>query len=96
MPTLIATGLSFQIHADDPQDKARIGVVAFFLIFYTLCYSPGAGVVPFLYSSEIFPLVNREVGMSWACFWNFLGAGLLALTVPQMIHALGTSPATSP
>ncbi|EON67455.1 hypothetical protein W97_06709 [Coniosporium apollinis CBS 100218] len=85
MPTLLATGFSFQI----ANESTRVGVVAFFLMLYTLFYSPGAGVVPFLYSSEVFPLINREVGMSWACFWNFLLAGLLALTVPQLTHALG-------
>jgi hypothetical protein len=46
-------------------------------------------VVPFLYSSEIFPLVNREVGMSFSCSINFLLAGVLALTVPPLSHSLG-------
>lgn len=27
--------------------------------------------------------------MSWACFWNFLLAGVLALTVPQLTKAIG-------
>jgi len=89
MPTLLATGFSFKIKPEDPSNSARIGVVAFFLILYTLFYSPGAGVVPFLYSSEIWPLAHREVGMSWAVFWNFLLAGLLALTVPQLHQTLG-------
>lgn len=44
-PMLLATGFSFKI-----QDvNARIGVVATFLVLFTLAYSPGAGVVPFLY-----------------------------------------------
>ncbi|KAL3417130.1 hypothetical protein PVAG01_11130 [Phlyctema vagabunda] len=84
-PMLLATGFSFTIDDLD----VRIAVLATFLILFTLAYSPGAGVVPFLYSSEIWPLITREVGMSWACFWNFLLAGVLALTVPQLSTAMG-------
>ncbi|OCK80630.1 putative galactose-proton symport [Lepidopterella palustris CBS 459.81] len=83
---LIATGFSFQIPKDS---SARVPVITFFMIIYTLCYSPGAGVVPFTYSSEVYPLVNREAGMSFAVFWNLLGAGILALIVPQLVHSLG-------
>ncbi|OCL12086.1 galactose-proton symporter [Glonium stellatum] len=83
---LIATGFSFQIPRDS---SARIPVITFFMIVYTLCYSPGAGVVPFTYSSEVFPLVNREAGMSFGVFWNLLGAGVLALIVPQLTYSLG-------
>jgi hypothetical protein len=31
--------------------------------------------VPFAYSSEVFPLLNREAGMSFAVFCNLFGAG---------------------
>jgi MFS family permease len=50
-PLLLATGFSFKIGGDSTETKnpARTGVVAFFLILYTMAYSPGAGVVPFLY-----------------------------------------------
>ena len=51
-------------------------------------YSPGAGVIPFMYSSEIFPLINREAGMSFACSVNFVLAGVLALTVPHLMNSL--------
>ncbi|KAL8783577.1 MAG: hypothetical protein Q9195_009349, partial [Heterodermia aff. obscurata] len=40
-------------------------------------------------NSEIFPQVLREVGMAWASGVCFMGAGILALTVPLLIHALG-------
>lgn len=83
---LIATGFSFRI---PEHSSARIPVITLFMIIYTLCYSPGAGVVPFTYSSEVFPLVNREAGMSFAVFWNLLGAGVLALIVPQLTYSLG-------
>lgn len=39
--TMLATGLSFNISTDNP---ARLGVITFWLIFYTFFYSPGAGV----------------------------------------------------
>lgn len=55
IPLLIATGFSFEADSN----SAQTGVVATFLMLFTLAYSPGAGVVPFLYSSEIFPQVLR-------------------------------------
>jgi hypothetical protein len=59
IPLLIAAGFSLRINYTDPSNPIRVGVFETFLILYTAAYSPGAGVVPFLYSSEIFPLVNR-------------------------------------
>jgi len=44
-PLLIATGFSLKIE----DESTKIGVFAMFLILFTLAYSPGAGVVPFLY-----------------------------------------------
>ena len=85
VPLLIATAFSFKIHSS----TGKSAVVEVFVILYTAAYSPGAGVVPFLYSSEVFPLVIREAGMSLSCSVNFSLAGLLALTVPQLNHALG-------
>ena len=40
-------------------NTVKVGLVSTFIILYTLAYSPGAGVVPFLYTSEIFPQVLR-------------------------------------
>ena len=54
VPLLLATGFSFKSHL-----SVRAGLVSTFLILYTLAYSPGGGVVPFLYTSEIFPQVLR-------------------------------------
>ena len=85
VPLLLATAFSFKIDASD----ARLGVIEFFVILYTAAYSPGAGVVPFLYSSEVSPLINREASMSLSCCVNFVLAGVLALTVPQLNHAIG-------
>ena len=59
VPLLIAAGFSLGINTADPNNPIRIGLFETFLILYTAAYSPGAGVVPFLYSSEIFPMVHR-------------------------------------
>ena len=42
----------------------------------------------FAYSSEIFPLLNREQGMSFAVFVNLFGAGVLSLFVPELTKAV--------
>lgn len=55
IPLLLATALSFL--ADEP--SVKIGLVATFMILFTIAYSPGGGVVPFLYTSEVFPSVLR-------------------------------------
>ncbi|KAL8969936.1 MAG: hypothetical protein Q9183_001756 [Haloplaca sp. 2 TL-2023] len=83
-PFLLATAFSF--NASQPPREA---LLALFLVLYTVAYSPGAGVVPFLYSSEVFPQVLREVGMAWASAVCWTGAGILAFFVPSLIHALG-------
>ncbi|KAF2002631.1 MFS general substrate transporter [Amniculicola lignicola CBS 123094] len=67
----------------DPTNEAKLPLVMIFIILWNLFYSPGAGAVPFLYSAEVWPNEGREVGMSWAVFWNFFGAGFLALFVPR-------------
>ena len=84
VPLLLATGLSFMIDG-----SAKVPVTEIFLILYTAAYSPGAGVVPFLYSSEVFPLINREVGMSLAVSVNFALGGVVALTVPPLLSSIG-------
>ncbi|KAI9767074.1 MAG: hypothetical protein M1839_004631 [Geoglossum umbratile] len=86
--TLLAAGFSFKISGG----TAQIGVKAFFIILFAVFYAPGLGPVPFTYSAEVFPLINREVGMSLAVFWNMFGAGILILTVPFLsgaLHATG-------
>ena len=55
IPFLLASGFSFLANSD----SVKVGLVSTFLILYTIAYSPGAGVVPFLYTSEIFPQVLR-------------------------------------
>ncbi|KAI9686894.1 MAG: hypothetical protein M1822_002647 [Bathelium mastoideum] len=72
--------------------RAKDTVVAFnfiFLLLFTASYSIGEGPAAFVIASEVFPLVNRELGMSLAVFWNFLGAGLLALLSPALTRETG-------
>ncbi|KAI9688236.1 MAG: hypothetical protein M1822_001742 [Bathelium mastoideum] len=83
--TLLITGMCFLID----NAHVRVGLVATFAILFTLAYSPGEGPVAFTLSAEVFPLINREVGMSFAVFWNLIGAGILALVVPQLAFAIG-------
>lgn len=60
-----------------------------FLAFFMIAYSAGEGPAAFVISAEVFPLVNRELGMSLAVFWNFLGAGTLAVIAPWLLRELG-------
>ena len=83
--TLLITGMCFLIE----DTSVRVGLVATFSILFTLAYSPGEGPVAFTLSAEVFPLVDREVGMSFAVFWNLMGAGVLALVVPQLAYSIG-------
>jgi len=69
----------------------RIGAIAghyIFLIVFMIAYSIGEGPAAFVISAEVFPLVNRELGMSLAVCWNFLGAGLLAVLTPWLLKRL--------
>ena len=59
-----------------------------FLATFILAYSIGEGPAAFVISAEVFPLVNRELGMSFAVFWNFMGAGLLAVASPWLLKKL--------
>jgi Sugar (and other) transporter len=83
--SMLAACLSFMI---PDGHSARPGVIAFWIFVFIFFYSWGQGPVPFAYSSEIFPLYNREQGMSFAVFINLFFAGLLTLFVPQMTTAL--------
>ena len=59
--TILAAGLCFQIS----DDKLRKGFFSLFFLLFTLAYSIGEGPIAFTMTSEVFPLVNREVGMSF-------------------------------
>lgn len=68
---MLGATLSFLGGTDHEQ---RIRVSVFMFLFFS-SYSVGQGPVAFAYSSEVFPLFNREAGMSFAVFINLTGAG---------------------
>jgi hypothetical protein len=68
-------------------ETVRLALVALFVYLFTIAYSVGEGPVPFMYSAEVFPLVQREQGMSFATSWCFLWASVLGLTFPRMLRA---------
>lgn len=82
--TLLATGMSFYIPESSP---AHLGLIALFIFVFVAFYSPGEGPCAFVYSSEVFPLIHREVGMSWAVATNNFWAAVLGLTFPRMLLA---------
>ncbi|KAI0908125.1 hexose transporter [Ustulina deusta] len=84
--TLLAAGLSFYI---PEENRAHIGLIALFAYLFVAFYAPGEGPVAFVYSSEVFPLSHREVGMSWAVATNNFWAVIVALTFPAMLQGLG-------
>ena len=53
---LIGAAFAFKI---SPESGAHIGVITLFVILFAIFYSPGLGPVPFTYSAQVFPLVNR-------------------------------------
>lgn len=59
---LFFTGSAFYI----PEGTGRIACVALGIYLFMVVYSPGEGPVPFVYSSEAFPLRIRDIGMSFA------------------------------
>ncbi|KAF2097983.1 general substrate transporter, partial [Rhizodiscina lignyota] len=88
--SLLAASLSYNI--DD--SGQRLAVVIFWMFAFVFFYSWGQGPVPFAYSSEIFPLLNREAGMSFSVFVNLTGAGVLALVVPRLTQVLSDDSST--
>ncbi|KAM5348985.1 hypothetical protein ACJ41O_008808 [Fusarium nematophilum] len=80
---LMAAAVSF--------DQVKPEIVAFWLYFHTIWYSPGMGPVPFILAAESFPLAFRETGASVAIGINFLFAGFLAFLQPLLVTAIGYS-----
>ncbi|KAF2660475.1 MFS general substrate transporter [Lophiostoma macrostomum CBS 122681] len=64
------------------ESRSRAPAVAAFIFFLGICYAPGVGAVPFLYSTEVWPNEARDVGMSVGVLVNFFGAAMVTLVVP--------------
>ena len=47
-------------------NPAKLPLVVIFIMLLTLCYSPGAGCVPFLYSAEVWPNEGRGMSKSFS------------------------------
>lgn len=86
--TLLATGMSFNI---PESSSAHLGLISFFIFVFVAFYATGEGPCAFVYSSEVFPLSHREIGMSWAVATNAFWASVLSLTFPRMLLALTPS-----
>ena len=56
---LSITAFCFFIPQDPENPSPRFGVISLFMLLFTAVYSPGAGSIPFLYCSEIFPNEGR-------------------------------------
>lgn len=82
--TLLAAGLCFLI---PEENRAHLGLVAFFVFLFAAFYSPGEGPVPYTYSAEVFPLSHREVGMSWAVATCLFWASVLSISFPRILRA---------
>lgn len=93
-PCMAISLLGSALVLKSPEDKAgqpSIGTIVghyIFLVIFITAYSIGEGPAAFVISAEVFPLVNRELGMSLAVFWNFTGAGLLAVAAPWLLKEL--------
>ncbi|GKT62887.1 sugar transporter [Colletotrichum tofieldiae] len=83
--TLLGAGMAFFIPQSSP---AHLGLIAMFIYLFAFFYSPGEGPCAFVYSSEVFPLSHREVGMSWAVATNNFWAVIVGLTTPPLIQSL--------
>jgi MFS family permease len=91
-PGMILSMLGASLAYNINNETRQLAVVVLFMFLFVFFYSWGQGPVPFAYSSEVFPLLNREAGMSFAVFANLFGAGLLALIVPQLTRTLSPTP----
>ncbi|KAI9695282.1 MAG: hypothetical protein M1820_008744 [Bogoriella megaspora] len=95
VPFIIGQALSLIIS----DTNIHTGIVILLIVFNTAAYSPGAGVVPFLYSSEVFPLINREAGMSFSCFVNFILGSIILFFCPlswnsNAVESISSGPTT--
>ena len=82
---LFWSGFSFWI--GEQGDKRRLAMVTTGMYLFEVFYSPGEGPVPFTYSAEAFPLLVRDVGMSWATATTWCFNFILSFTWPHLLDA---------
>ncbi len=85
--SLLGAGFSFKI----PSNSGRLGAIATFIYVYSAFYAVGGGPVPFTYSSEVFPISHREVGMAWAVATNNFWATVITFAFPRMLQTMTTT-----
>ncbi|PWN29515.1 hypothetical protein BDZ90DRAFT_112448 [Jaminaea rosea] len=86
--SLLAAALCFLI--DESHKTARVGSIAFFIFLFAVFYAFSAGPVPFAYTAEVFPIAQREQGMSFGVATNLFFASILGLTLFRILGALGS------
>ncbi|GAA5842913.1 hypothetical protein JCM5353_004135 [Sporobolomyces roseus] len=82
--TLFGAGSGFFITSQ----QGQLAMVVTFVYLFTCFYSSSMGPVPFLLSSEAYPLSVREIGMSLATATTWLFNFIIALVFPLMLVAL--------
>lgn len=78
-----------------PGGTTQTVLSSIFAVIFVLVYGPTVGTSPFSISAEVFPLVSREAGMAVSVAVNLLGAGLLVLLFPPLLHKIHPTGALS-
>ncbi|KAF1848807.1 MFS general substrate transporter [Cucurbitaria berberidis CBS 394.84] len=95
LPNMAWSMLVFAFLFKIPNESVRVPLVSIFAIVFVVFYAPTAGTSPFSISAEVFPLVSREAGMAVSVAVNLLGAGVLVLVFPFLLHQIGATGALS-
>lgn len=70
------------------KSKGQTALALTGMYLFSICYSPGEGPVPFVYSAESMPLYVRDLGMSMATATLWVFNFFLAVTFPKFQVAL--------
>ncbi|CAO2654080.1 Nn.00g108130.m01.CDS01 [Neocucurbitaria sp. VM-36] len=95
LPNMAWSMLVFAFLFKIPDSSVRTPLVSIFAVVFVAFYAPTAGTSPFSISAEVFPLVSREAGMAVSVAVNLLGAGVLVLVFPFLLHEIGSTGALS-
>ncbi|KAF2732388.1 MFS general substrate transporter [Polyplosphaeria fusca] len=89
LPNMAWSMLVFAFLFKINDDAAKIVMISIFAVIFVVFYAPTGGTSPFSISAEVFPLVSREAGMAVSVAVNLLGAGILVLVFPMLLHSIG-------